>query len=234
MTVLERGAATSPSARRGETIETAGPLPPPDAASTPRPVEGYYRLHAKIYDATRWSFLFGRAALLDRLPRGFAPQRVLEIGCGTGAVLARIARRFPQAEAVGLDCSQDMLSIARRRLGPFGDRVRVEHRAYGESPATAPSFDLVVASYALSMFNPGWEAAIDAAHADLRLGGLIAIVDFHDSRFAWFRRWMGVNHVRLDGHLLPRLSQRFEPVHVATPRAYGGVWRFATFIGRRR
>lgn len=233
MTVLERGAAASPSARRGDAIETAGPLPLPDAASTPRPVEGYYRLHAKIYDATRWSFLFGRGALLDRLPRGFAPQRVLEIGCGTGAVLARIARRFPQAEAVGVDCSQDMLSVARRRLAPLADRVHVERRAYGEPPATRPAFDLVVASYALSMFNPGWEAAIDAAHADLRPGGLIAIVDFHDSPFAWFRRWMGVNHVRLDGHLLPRLRQRFEPLHLETPRAYGGVWRFASFVGRR-
>lgn len=233
MTVLDRAAATARSAQHDDTAEAAGP-PTPEAASPPRPVEGYYRLHAKIYDATRWSFLFGRGALLDRLPKGFSPQRVLEIGCGTGAVLARIAQRFPQAEALGLDCSQDMLSIARRRLGPFGDRVRVERRAYGESPATRPAFDLVVASYALSMFNPGWEAAIDAAHADLRPGGLIAIVDFTDSRFAWFRRWMGVNHVRLDGHLLPRLSQRFEPVHVATPRAYGGVWRFATFIGRRR
>ena len=73
-----------------------------------------------------------------------------------------------------------------------------------------------------------------ARHADLRPGGLIAIVDFHDSPFAWFRRWMGVNHVRLDGHLLPRLRQRFEASHLETPRAYGGFWRYAIFVGRRR
>lgn len=234
MTALERRAAVTRPAPRNGATESAGPPSSPDSASSPRAVEGYYRLHARIYDATRWSFLFGRRTLLDRLPRGFSPQRVLEVGCGTGAVLARIARRFPHAEALGLDCSHDMLAIARRRLAPFGARVQADRRAYGESPSAGPSFDLVVASYALSMFNPGWEAAIDAAHADLRPGGLIAIVDFHDSPFAWFRRWMSVNHVRLDGHLLPRLASRFEPVLVESPRAYGGAWRFATFIGQRR
>lgn len=232
MRVLERDVA--PAEPRHEARAAVGHGPAPDSASPPHPVEGYYRLHARIYDATRWSFLFGRSSLLDRLPRGFTPTRVLEIGCGTGAVLARIARRFPHAEALGLDCSPDMLAIARRRLAPFGARVQAERRAYGESPSAGPAFDLVVASYALSMFNPGWESAIDAAHADLRPGGLIAIVDFHGSPFAWFRRWMGMNHVRLDGHLLPSLALRFEPLLAETPRAYGGVWRYATFIGRRR
>ncbi len=232
MTILERD--VTPAEPRHEARAAVGHEPAPDSASPPHPVEGYYRLHARIYDATRWSFLFGRSSLLDRLPHGFTPTRVLEIGCGTGSVLARIARRYPKAEAVGLDCSSDMLAIAQRRLAPFGVRVQVERRAYGQHAATEPRFDLVVASYALTMFNPGWEAAIEAAHTDLRPGGLIAIVDFHDSRFAWFRRWMGVNHVRLDGHLLPRLSRRFDPLLSETPRAYGGLWRYTTFVGRRR
>lgn len=229
MTVLDHD-ATRPANRQHASPATM----PIRVNATPRPVESYYRLHASIYDATRWSFLFGRSTLLDRLPSGFRPRRILEIGCGTGVVLARIARRFPEAEAIGLDCSPHMLAIAARRLAPHGDRVKVERCAFGDAPSAAPRYDLVVASYALSMFNPGWEAAIDAAHAQLRPGGLVAIVDFHGSRFAWFRRWMELNHVRMDRHLLPRLSDRFETVRVETPRAYGGVWRYATFVGRRR
>ena len=59
------------------------------------------------------------------------------------------------------------------------------------------AFDLVLFSYALSMFNPGWEQAIDAAYDDLAEDGVIAVVDFSHTRFSWFRRWMGVNHVRM-------------------------------------
>jgi S-adenosylmethionine-diacylgycerolhomoserine-N-methlytransferase len=94
-------------------------------------------------------------------------------------------------------------------------------------------FDLVLFSYALSMFNPGWEQAIDAAHADLAEGGCIAVVDFSHSAFGGFRRWMGVNHVRMEGHLWPRLEQKFVPLLDERLPAYLGVWQYGLFIGRK-
>ena len=57
------------------------------------------------------------------------------------------------------------------------------------------------------MFNPGWEEALTAASLDLAPGGAIAVVDFHDSGSTLFKRWMGLHHVRLDGHLLPGLQK---------------------------
>lgn len=57
----------------------------------------YYRWHARLYDATRWSFLFGRAALIRSIAGFRAPPRhILEIGCGTGSNLLRLARQFPR------------------------------------------------------------------------------------------------------------------------------------------
>jgi hypothetical protein len=38
----------------------------------------YYRRHAPLNDLTRWTFLFGRARLLNLLEDGRAPLRVLE------------------------------------------------------------------------------------------------------------------------------------------------------------
>ena len=56
----------------------------------------YYRGHARLYDATRWSFLFGRAALIRALARVSPPPRhILEIGCGTGSNLVRLVRGTP-------------------------------------------------------------------------------------------------------------------------------------------
>lgn len=198
----------------------------------PLPVEGYYRWQSVIYDATRWSFLFGRSVVIDRVARLAEPKRILEVGCGTGRNLAELARRFPQAQLMGLDVSADMLAITEKKIA--GERARVElvKRRY-DQPLRAGSFDLVLCSYALSMFNPGWEEAVACAVADLAPGGLFALVDFHDSRFPWFRQWMGVNHVRMEGHLLPGLEDRFETLIAERHSAYGGIWEWVVYVGRK-
>ena len=69
----------------------------------------YYRWHARLYDATRWSFLFGRTALIRAIAADSQPRRILEIGCGTGSNLLYLHRQFPDAAITGLDLSADML-----------------------------------------------------------------------------------------------------------------------------
>jgi S-adenosylmethionine-diacylgycerolhomoserine-N-methlytransferase len=83
------------------------------------------------------------------------------------------------------------------------------------------------------MFNPGWEQAIDCAYRDLDTGGLIAVVDFHHSGFSLFKRWMALNHVRLEGHLLPRLESQFRPEVCKIYPAYGGIWSYFLFLGKK-
>ena len=193
----------------------------------------YYRWHARLYDATRWSFLFGRAALIRSIA-GFPtpPRRILEIGCGTGSNLLRLARQFPEAAVTGLDLSADMLARVRRKLATHPARITLIQWRYDQPLDPQPTFDLVIFSYCLSMINPGWERAVDAALRDLRPGGRLAVVDFHDTPFAGFRRWMGVNHVRMDSHLLPYLDTRCRPVARTVRQAYGGGWRYFVFIGQ--
>jgi S-adenosylmethionine-diacylgycerolhomoserine-N-methlytransferase len=210
----------------------------PTASATPsrtRGIESYYKLHACIYDATRWSFLFGRNVIVARAataqPR---PAKILEIGCGTGRNLVALARRFPDAQLTGVDLSGEMLAIARRKTAAFGSRVTLMQRAYGPALKTPDGYDLVLCSYALSMFNPGYEQAIAAACHDLSADGCFALVDFHATRFRWFSRWMGVNHVRMDGQLRPRLRENLEPVTDELHSAYGGVWQYLLFLGRRK
>lgn len=202
----------------------------------------YYRFHAKIYDATRWSFLFGRNQLLsmaaDRFAGGDAPRRILEVGCGTGKNLVGLSRIYPSADITGLDLSPHMLVRAGKRLaGEPGDRahpVRLELNLYNDAFQPARPYDLIVFSYTLSMINPGWAGVIQKAASDLSAGGRIAVVDFHDSRVEGFKRWMGVNHVRMDGHLLPEIRKFFTPVLMKTPAAYGGLWEYFLFIGPKK
>lgn len=195
-------------------------------------LEGYYRLHSRIYDATRWTFLFGRNAILREIAAAATPARILEVGCGTGKNLVNLCRLFPQAEITGVDLSDTMLEVARRKTADFGPRVRLSHRAYGPDFAAPGSHDLILFSYALTMFNPGFEDAIAAARGHLSDGGHLAVVDFHDTRFSFFERWMGVNHVRMNGQLRPLLGG-LQPRTDSLCSAYGGVWRYLLFVGRK-
>ena len=54
------------------------------------------------------------ALYLHRLIRRYAPkaQSVLELGCGSGSMLARLSKHY---KAVGIDSSRAMLSIARKK-----------------------------------------------------------------------------------------------------------------------
>jgi len=204
------------------------------------PLQGYYKWHARIYDATRWSFLFGR----DRLVRLAAEilgekrtrerLRIVEVGCGTGRNLAGLARTFPAATLIGIDLCEPMLRRAEWAVAAIAPRTRLVCAAYGPQSLEAGSADLIVFSYALSMFNPGFDTALDAARRHLAPGGLVAVADFRWSRAAWFRSWMGVNHVRLDDHLLLALAERFGAVHEETTAAYGGLWDYFCYLGQAR
>ena len=79
-------------------------------------IDKYYQFQAKVYDLTRWSFLFGRKPLVGILPftkdEAFS---VLEVGCGTGYNLLNLAQTYPKATLVGMDLSSDMLAIAKKK-----------------------------------------------------------------------------------------------------------------------
>ncbi len=206
------------------------PIPVVDQSTR---MEGYYRLHAKIYDATRWSFLFGRKTIIQQVAAVARPTRILEVGCGTGKNLIALARTFPQARIFGLDISEAMLKVAAKNLGSLAGQVELLHQAYDRPLRPEQGYDLILFSYSLSMMNPDWQRVLQYAQADLAPDGHIAVVDFHNSRLPVFKRWMGVNHVRMDGHLLAELVEIFQPQQFETPQAYGGLWEYFLFIGKK-
>ncbi|MEM7799031.1 MAG: class I SAM-dependent methyltransferase, partial [Chloroflexota bacterium] len=158
-----------------------------------------------------------------------------EIGCGTGKNLKPLAQAYPDAEVVGLDLSTDMLNVAQKTLAPFGDRVRFIQQRYDQPLHLQgePLYDLILCSYSLTMINPGWDTVIESAVQDLEVGGQLAMTDFHDSRFNWYKRWMGTNHVRMDSHLLPKLQSLLKTEVAEVKSAYGFVWEYVVFIGTR-
>lgn len=204
-------------------------------SSTQHPLKRYYQLHARVYDVSRWLFLFGRQTLIQHIvASGQQPQNILEIGCGTGKNLLALHRQFPQAQLTGIDLSEDMLAQAQKKLHAVPSLQLRQH--YYKEPISRDSgqpFDLIVLSYALSMMNPGWDQVIACAENDLAVGGQLAVVDFATSQFAWFQNWMRFNHVRMDGHLIPQLERHLNTSLLQQKSAYVGLWQYFTFLGEK-
>jgi S-adenosylmethionine-diacylgycerolhomoserine-N-methlytransferase len=207
----------------------------PSAATTQTAdaLQRYYRFHSTIYDASRWSFLFGRRRLGRLLTRYAAPERVLDVGCGTGENIAQLCRLYPRAEFVGVDLSPAMLQVAERKLKSQRHRIQWLCQLYDRPIADDQPFDLVVFSYSLSMMNPGWDTALRAAALDLAPDGWLAVVDFDCSRWRCFQRWMALNHVRMEGHLLPTLRAACDPWCEERHAAHAGLWQYFIFIGSK-
>lgn len=191
-------------------------------------LQRYYRLHAPLYDLTRWAFLFGRRRLCVEIARR-QPQRVLEIGCGTGRNLDQLARLLPSARLTGADLSADMLGQARQRLAGLGERLSLWEGDFARMPA-GERHDAVLLSYVLTMTHPHTEALLAAAWQRVAPGGVLAIVDFHDSPLKPFRQWMAVNHVRMQGELPGQVRDLGGEVELKRYCAFGGLWRYLQVV----
>lgn len=195
-------------------------------------LQRYYKFHSGIYDATRWSFLFGRQKLLWELPELPPRPRILEIGCGTGKNIQILEYLYPDATIVGIDLSEDMLKKARLK-SECSKRVSLINCRYGADKQDLEAFDLVLLSYSLTMIGDQIEKILQQIHEDLKPTGFIAAVDFHNTPFNWFRRWMAANHVEINGTLLSLLLKYFEEEKYSIQKAYLGFWKYFTFLGKR-
>jgi ubiquinone/menaquinone biosynthesis C-methylase UbiE len=98
---------------------------------------------APFWDELRSEEAFAPLELaLDSLD--FAPGRVLDLGTGTGRAAFLLARRYPEAEVVGVDLASAMLAEARKLTPPeLAGRVRFEQADAERLPYPDASFDLV-------------------------------------------------------------------------------------------
>jgi ubiquinone/menaquinone biosynthesis C-methylase UbiE len=72
------------------------------------------------------------------------PERVLDIGCGTGEDALFLAREFPSARVRGIDISEPMIRAAKAKVGldPEG-RIHFKVADASSLPWPEDSFDLV-------------------------------------------------------------------------------------------
>lgn len=111
-------------------------------------------------------------AIFDRNPpRG----DVLDIGCGTGEIIARLAERYPDSRFTGVDLEQSHLARAAARCRPFGDRVRFEIADALALPFDDASFDYVICRHVIQAVSDA-SRVLSEIRRVLRPGGRVHLI----------------------------------------------------------
>jgi len=128
--------------------EDGSPTRPASHANHRRDV-GHFDRWAPSYDRswTQWIFfrpvhqgVVGAAATVAA-----APTRILDVGCGTGALLRLLCERLPQADLTGVDASPEMIRMAAAS-NPAPERLRFVQGTAEELPFPDSQFDLVLST----------------------------------------------------------------------------------------
>lgn len=150
---------------------TASVAPDRDVAAFDERAAGYEsgrlgRWHLAIADRTA-----ARALACQR-----APRRVLDVGCGTGYLLRRLAAQVPDAGArfVGVDLAPRMLQVAAGRAGD--PRLRFARAAAERLPAAGATFDLVVTTTSFDHWADQGAGLAECARV-LAPGGTLVLTD---------------------------------------------------------
>jgi demethylmenaquinone methyltransferase/2-methoxy-6-polyprenyl-1,4-benzoquinol methylase len=143
------------------------------------------------YDAGMRVITLGRVlALHQAVAETAAPRpgaRVLEIGCGTGALTERLVERG--AKVTALDQNPEMMDRARARLERArGSVTWLESTASEIDALAAGAFDAVVISLALSEMSAGERRyVLSQAARRLARGGVLAVADEVRPARSWQR-----------------------------------------------
>ena len=166
-------------------------------------IERQYDAFARVYDRL-WAFY--THATLDAFETwihrstaagGFSlgGADVLDVACGTGALMERLLARTPSPRSVaGVDLSRQMLQQTRRKIGPDG-RTAFEQADAGALPFPDGTFDAAVCVNSFHYF-PRPAKALREMRRVLRPGGRLFLMDW--CRDYWTCRAMDAVLTRID------------------------------------
>ncbi len=154
---------------------------------------------ATTYDTVNRVLSFGidslwRKKVVQRLPQG----AILDLACGTGELALAIAEK-EGVEVTGLDLSEGMLEVARRRTE--GHSITLIHGDAQELPLPEASFDATTIAFGIRNV-PDVPAALAEMHRVLRPGGRTLILEFSLPA----NRLVRAFHCFYLRHILPRVG----------------------------
>ncbi len=119
--------------------------------------------------------------LLERLDLiKLQPQRILDVGAGTGQLTLQLTRRYKNCEVIALDLAPAMLKLARQRLGMLDKWFGKQRFICGDAdqlPLADNSVDMIISNLAIQ-----WCSDLDQTFAEfqrvLKPNGLLLFTTF--------------------------------------------------------
>lgn len=116
-----------------------------------------------------------RQGLIERIR--VKPQRILDLGCGTGSTTLMLKQAFPQAEVIGLDLSPYMLVRAEDKAKKAGLDIEWRH-GDAEKTNLSQAFDLITICLLFHETPPAvTQSILNECFRLLRVGGEVLILD---------------------------------------------------------
>lgn len=140
------------------------------------PVARQYDRWASVYDRLWRHYIDQTLPVLDAWAALQPDERVLDVGCGTGAFEARHVRAGAQNEFVGIDLSANMLHQARAKLAN-APQVTFRQADVHAMPFDDDRFDVVVSASTFHYADDANQALAEMARV-LRPGGRMVILDW--------------------------------------------------------
>ena len=154
-------------------------------------IAGVFDRSARTYDQVGVDFFGAVGAQLVSDAGVGAGQRVLDVGCGRGAVTFAAAEAVgPRGSVLGVDLAPTMVELTADDAKQRGlDHVQVAVMDAQEPDLEAAAFDVVLSSLVL-FFLPDPTSALRAWRAATRDGGRLGITTFagrDDERWSWLK-----------------------------------------------
>jgi ubiquinone/menaquinone biosynthesis C-methylase UbiE len=134
-----------------------------------------YNKVAEHYDKYADNFGFvpatHEAALAQLLDLDWHNKSIVDLGVGSGEFLSELKQKFPEARMTGVDISEEMLKLAKKKLGLTTICSSLENV---DRHLPRHGFDLVIAHFVLAYVGP--EIFFEKANELIKPGGYISLV----------------------------------------------------------
>jgi demethylmenaquinone methyltransferase/2-methoxy-6-polyprenyl-1,4-benzoquinol methylase/phosphoethanolamine N-methyltransferase len=144
------------------------------------------RWWAGWYDAASWLMSFGQAGAIKRkaieVAAPAAGEKVLDVGCGTGALTFEAKAATPAVQIHGIDAAPEMIEVARKKTRSRKADIDFQVAVIERLPFGDGEFDLVLSGFMLHHLPEDVKkSGIAEVARVLKPGGRFVAVDFSGS-----------------------------------------------------
>lgn len=147
-----------------------------DSSRQDSSVSAQYDAWARVYDWFWARYMNGTLPVVRRMADAKPNERMLDLACGTGELLRRIAKDVPGVALRGVDLAPKMVERARHKLADVPN-ARIERADAHELPFAGDTFDVVACANTFHYFTHP-VAVLGEVRRVLRPGGRLVLLDW--------------------------------------------------------